>query len=66
MKHLRTDGEGSSSRPDRELPTDPQSPLQKTFRSDDLFGGARFLVIEHAGEQYRLQITRQGKLILTK
>jgi hemin uptake protein HemP len=31
-----------------------------------LFGRNRELVIEHAGHDYRLRITRQGKLILTK
>ncbi|MCI0733027.1 MAG: hemin uptake protein HemP [Methylococcaceae bacterium] len=36
------------------------------LRSADLFGGAREVVIEHAGEEYRLRLTRQGKLILTK
>lgn len=31
-----------------------------------LLQGARELLIEHAGECYRLRITRQNKLILTK
>lgn len=31
-----------------------------------LFGGQRELVILHRGEEYRLRITRQDKLILTK
>jgi hemin uptake protein HemP len=31
-----------------------------------LFSGAQQLVIEHAGEEYQLRITKQGKLILTK
>ncbi len=34
--------------------------------SADLFGTAREVVIEHAGEEYRLRLTRQDKLILTK
>lgn len=38
----------------------------RRLASKDLFGGARRLEIEHRGEIYRLQITRQGKLILTK
>lgn len=32
----------------------------------ELFQGAQRIHIEHQGEIYRLQITRQGKLILTK
>ncbi len=31
-----------------------------------LLGDRRELVIEHAGERYRLSLTRNGKLILTK
>lgn len=34
--------------------------------SEILFSGAQQLVIEHAGEEYQLRITKQGKLILTK
>ena len=34
--------------------------------SQALFAGAQEVVIAHGGEQYRLRITRQGKLILTK
>jgi len=34
--------------------------------SQDLFGTATRLRIAHGGEEYLLQITRQGKLILTK
>ncbi len=39
---------------------------RKRFHSPDLFGAANELVIEHAGEEYRLRITSKGKLILTK
>jgi len=38
----------------------------KPLRSKDLFGDQSRIEIEHRGEIYRLQITRQGKLILTK
>ncbi len=37
-----------------------------TVRSADLFQGGKELVIRHGGEEYRLRITRTGKLILTK
>ena len=40
--------------------------LRQRLRSAELFGTAREVVIEHAGEEYRLRLTRQGKLILTK
>lgn len=31
-----------------------------------LFSASNEVIIEHAGEEYRLRLTRQGKLILTK
>lgn len=34
--------------------------------SQQLFEGQRELIIQHQGEAYRLRITRQDKLILTK
>lgn len=36
------------------------------YNSRDLFGDGHLLLIDHQGERYRLQMTRQGKLILTK
>ncbi len=36
------------------------------YDSRELFHGAREVIIEHAGQAYRLRITRQDKLILTK
>ncbi len=41
-------------------------PVRPRLHSAELFGAAREVVIEHAGEEYRLRLTRQGKLILTK
>lgn len=38
----------------------------KTIRSDDLLRGRRELRILHAGETYRLLVTRNNKLILQK
>ena len=42
------------------------SPACRIFTSEELFDGSRMLVIKHAGEEYRLQITGNNKLILTK
>ena len=39
---------------------------QARLHSKELFGTAHEIVIEHAGDEYRLRLTRQGKLILTK
>lgn len=38
----------------------------RVIASEDLFAGLRELVIKHAGDEYRLRLTSQGKLILTK
>ncbi len=38
----------------------------KVIKSEQLFEGARELVIQHGQEKYHLRLTRQGKLILTK
>ena len=38
----------------------------RSISSEALFAGRRELLIEHAGEEYRLRLTNQGKLILTK
>lgn len=46
--------------------SDKQESLHRTIDSEVLFGGKRELLIKHASESYRLRITNQGKLILTK
>jgi len=46
----------------------PTATMSGTDRlnSQALFQGQREICIEHADQVYRLRITRQGKLILTK
>lgn len=41
-------------------------PGPRTLDSRDLLGDQAMVFIRHLGEIYRLQSTRQGKLILTK
>ena len=48
-----------------EARTEDRAP-RRTIRSEDLLAGAREVVIVHNGEEYRLQVTRNGKLILIK
>jgi hemin uptake protein HemP len=36
------------------------------YSTHELFGAARMVSIIHDGQVYRMQITRMGKLILTK
>lgn len=45
---------------------DPASPAPAHWDSESLFRGAREIIIEHAGQSYRLRQTRYGKLILNK
>ena len=45
--------------------TDKVQPVRR-IHSQDLFKHGKEIVIEHAGQEYRLRITRQNKLILTK
>ncbi len=44
----------------------PNQTVEKSYDSRDLFRGRQEILIEHAGHAYRLRITRQDKLILTK
>jgi hemin uptake protein HemP len=39
---------------------------ERVVSSRDLLAGAHRIWIEHAAERYLLQVTRNGKLILTK
>ncbi|HWP94248.1 MAG TPA: hemin uptake protein HemP [Gammaproteobacteria bacterium] len=49
----------SPARPDAPAPV-------RRIDSVTLFGGNDLVLIRHRGQEYRLRITRQGKLILTK
>jgi hemin uptake protein HemP len=44
-----------------ELPAEP-----RRIESDVLFQGARVVMITHAGEAYRLMVTKNNRLILQK
>ncbi len=52
LQSVRSDADGGGTR--------------KRLSSTDLFGAAQEILIDHAGREYRLRITRQGKLILIK
>ena len=57
--------------PSRVLASSNNRSPQKTKRpkrisSKDLFTGEIEVIIEHDNQEYRLRITRQNKLILTK
>lgn len=44
----------------------PSSSRTPRVDSRSLLGAGRDLIIDHAGQQYRLRLTRNDKLILTK
>ena len=46
-------------------PRDGSAAPSARFNTGDLFNGAREIVIDHNGREYRLRITQQGKLLLT-
>lgn len=43
-----------------------RTPTERVVTTKELLGGAHRVWIEHAAERYLLQVTRSGKLILTK
>jgi hemin uptake protein HemP len=55
------DGERRTAVPSRTGAAQPGS-----ITTGELMGGGRELTILHAGDQYHLRITSNGKLILTK
>jgi hemin uptake protein HemP len=57
------------TRDDPELPHAPRptaTPNPRRLKVSELLGGAREAILEHDGQDYRLRITANGKLILTK
>ncbi len=44
----------------------PAGPPRRVVRSEDIMKGRSEIAIAHGGEEYRLRVTRNGKLILTK
>ena len=57
-------GDARASEPAPPNPARASAPPR--LHSDALFGNHDVVLIQHAGETYRLQRTRLGKLILTK
>ena len=47
-------------------PATTAGPGRRVVRSEELMRGAREVAIRHDGQEYRLQVTRNGKLILVK
>lgn len=56
----------STDPPAAALKPDAPPPEPPSYASSELFQGARIVVINHAGEAYRLLVTRNNRLILQK
>ncbi|HZE99591.1 MAG TPA: hemin uptake protein HemP [Planctomycetota bacterium] len=56
-----------SIKPDPPEGTPPRrEPERATVTSGEILKGGRQVIILHDGQEYRLQLTKNGKLILTK
>lgn len=53
-------------RPTPDPASTPPEPNLREYESSDLLHGAKEVLIRHAGEIYRLRLTRNDKLILQK
>jgi hemin uptake protein HemP len=49
-----------------DAPADASPPEPPRYESQELFRGSKIVVIQHAGETYRLLLTRNNRLILQK
>ncbi|MEX2164490.1 MAG: hemin uptake protein HemP [Sulfuricaulis sp.] len=52
-------------RPSAGVPATAAENAVRRLYSTQLFKGSDLLIIEHAGREYRLRVTSNGKLILT-
>jgi hemin uptake protein HemP len=68
VRHVNSHSVPPRTAYDRLVPRsgEPRQATPRSIDSQTLFRGASEIVIEHQGAQYRLRITRQGKLILNK
>ena len=60
------DGSNTEPPPSAVAPNRRIALVDRRIDSRDLFVGTREIIITHGGEQYRLRLTAQNKLILTK
>jgi hemin uptake protein HemP len=56
----------NTAKTDRAPDSAKQADELLVMESARLFGANRVVIIKHQGELYRLSVTKQGKLILTK
>jgi hemin uptake protein HemP len=61
-----TDAQGHAAPEGTSAPRHDHPTASRRIHSDSILQGAKQVEICHQGEVYRLQLTRLGKLILTK
>jgi hemin uptake protein HemP len=66
MSESQDMGEDDVGRSPNSLPATSETEPARLIRSEELFAGERIVLIQHAGEKYRLLITRNDRLILQK
>jgi hemin uptake protein HemP len=49
-----------------QIAQDAGVPVQRVVRLEELLGDDREVLIQHGSEYYRLRLTRNGRLLLTK
>ncbi len=59
-------GDGPEREGGAATPAPALRPSKRRIASAVLLGAAREVIIEHAGEEYQLRVTKNGKLLLTK
>ena len=65
--HLRMNNERNpDAKPAQQVRTPAARRVSQPLTTDELFGSRQEIAIIHDGEEYRLRITRNNKLILTK
>lgn len=58
--------EMEEANPSAPSPPPPRPLCKRVLRSEDLLGRERKIIILHGGEEYVLQVTKNGRLLLTK
>lgn len=57
---------GRNDHAEAPAPAPPANAKPRRLKVSELLAGEREAILEHSGQDYRLRITANGKLILTK
>jgi len=65
MQTMTSNQRTPQSAPAALAPASANDAARARLTTEELFAGAREIVLVHNGREYRLRITQQGKLLLT-